>query len=45
MGRALFCYVSGRCVVIPHAFVKKDQATPERELAIALRRLKQVHDG
>ncbi len=45
IGRVLYCYITGQRVVILHAFVKKDQATPERELAIARRRLKQVQDA
>lgn len=45
IGRALYCYVTGQRVVVLHAFVKKTQATPERDLGIARRRMKEVHDG
>ena len=32
-------------IVILHAFVKKTQETPERELKLARRRMKEVRDG
>lgn len=45
IGRAFYCFVSGRRIVILHAFVKKTQDTPEQELKIARRRMKEVQDG
>ena len=45
IGRALYCYVDGERVVVLHAFVKKTRATPERELGLARRRMKEVRDG
>jgi phage-related protein len=45
MGRALYCYVTGRRVVVLHAFVKKTRTTSERDLAIARRRMKEVRNG
>ena len=45
IGRALYCYLVGERVVVLHAFVKKTQATPERDLRIARRRMKEVRDG
>jgi len=45
IGRALYCYLTGRRVVILHAFVKKTQATSERDLGIARKRMKEVQDG
>ena len=45
IGRALYCFVVGRRVVILHAFVKKTQETPEKELRIARRRMKEVQNG
>jgi phage-related protein len=44
-GRALYCYLVGERVVVLHAFVKKTQATPERDLRLARRRMKEVSDG
>ena len=45
IGRALYCFVVGGRVVIVHAFIKKTQATPERELRIARKRMKEVRGG
>jgi phage-related protein len=45
IGRALYCYLAGDRVVVLHAFVKKTQATPERDLRIARCRQKEVRDG
>lgn len=45
IGRAFFCTLVGWRVVILHGFIKKTQATPKRELAIALQRMNRVkHD-
>jgi phage-related protein len=45
IGRALYCFVVGGRFVIVHAFIKKSQATPERELRIARKRMKEVRGG
>jgi phage-related protein len=45
VGRALYCFVSGRRVVVLHAFVKKTESTPKRDLAIARARTKEVQNG
>lgn len=45
IGRALYCFAVGQKVVVLHAFVKKTQATPQRDLNIARRRMKEVRDG
>ncbi len=42
IGRALYCSVHRQRIVILHAFVKKTQETPEKELRIARKRLKEV---
>ena len=42
IGRAFFCTLVGRRVVILHGFIKKTQQTPDRELKIAMKRLKEV---
>lgn len=45
IGRAFFCCMVGRKVVILHGFIKKTQATPVRELKIARKRMKEIeHD-
>jgi phage-related protein len=45
IGRAFYCFVAGEGIVILHAFVKKTQETPERELRIARKRMKEVQNG
>ena len=45
IGRAFYCFVTGRRVVILHAFIKKSQQTPDRELKLARKRLKEVLNG
>jgi len=35
----------GKRVVVLHAFIKKSQETPERELKCARQRLKELQDG
>lgn len=45
IGRVFYCFVIGQRVVILHAFVKKTPDTPERELRIARKRMKEVQDG
>ncbi|MEK6776323.1 MAG: type II toxin-antitoxin system RelE/ParE family toxin [bacterium] len=45
IGRALYCFVVGKRIVILHAFVKKTQETPEKELRLARKRMKEVRDG
>ena len=45
IGRALYCFLIGRRAVVLHAFVKKSQQTPDRELKLARKRMKEVlHD-
>jgi phage-related protein len=45
IGRVFYCFVSGQRVLILHAFGKKTQETPEQELKIARKRLKEVQNG
>lgn len=42
IGRAFYCTMVGRQIVILHSFIKKTQETPDRELKIARKRLKVV---
>ena len=42
IGRAFFCTLVGRRIVILHGFIKKTDKTPKRELTIARNRLKEV---
>ena len=44
-GRALYCFVRDRRIVIVHAFLKKTRTTPRRDLAIARQRVKEIQRG
>lgn len=45
IGRAIYCFVTGKRIVVLHAFLKKRQETPEHDLRIARKRMKEVRDG
>lgn len=42
VGRSLFCYLDGTNIVVLHAFVKKTQKTPKKDLDLAFERMKEV---
>ena len=42
IGRAFFCTMVGRKIIILHSFIKKTDKTPKRELDIAFTRQKEV---
>lgn len=45
IGRAFYCFLVGKRVVVLHAFIKKSQETPDRELKLARKRMKEVLNG
>jgi len=45
IGRVFYCFVVRQRVMILHAFVKKTEDTPNQELRIARRRMKEVQNG
>lgn len=45
IARAFYCTIVGHEIIILHGFIKKTQDTPERELATARRRLKEVKNA
>ena len=45
IGRAFYCFLVGKRVVVLHAFIKKSQQTPDSELKLARKRLKEVQHG
>jgi phage-related protein len=45
IGRAFYCFMLGKRVTVLHAFIKKTQETPDRELKLARKRLKELQDG
>ena len=42
IGSAFFCTAVGHVILILHAFIKKSQQTPRRDLELAWRRLREV---
>jgi len=45
IGRAIYCFLAGKNIVVLHAFIKKTQQTPDRELKIARKRMKEIQDA
>jgi phage-related protein len=45
IGRAFYCYLVGKRIVIVHSFIKKTQQTPDQELKVARKRLKELDHG
>ena len=45
IGRAFYCFLAGRRVIVLHAFIKKSQRTPDREIKLARKRLKEIQNG
>lgn len=44
IGRVFYCTMIGREIVILHSFIKKTQETPEKELDVARKRLKEIRN-
>lgn len=42
IGRAFFCYQVKAEIIILHAFIKKTQKTPKKELELAVKRLREI---
>lgn len=45
IGRAFYCTMVGHEIVVLHSFIKKTQETPDRELAVARKRLNEVRNA
>jgi phage-related protein len=45
IGRALYCFHIGKRISVVHAFVKKTQKTPDRDLKLARKRVKELKNG
>jgi len=45
IGRVFYCTQVGRVIVILHSFIKKTQETPDADMRIARKRLKEVKNG
>lgn len=42
IGRVFFCCSQGKRIVLLHAFIKKTQHTPQKEIRLAIQRMKEV---
>jgi phage-related protein len=45
VGRTFYCFAIGRRIVMLHAFMKKTKETPEHDLNIARKRMKEMLHG
>jgi len=45
IGRVFYCTQVGRVIVILHSFIKKTQETPDADMRMARKRLKEVKNG
>ena len=45
IGRVFYCTQVGKSIVVLHSFVKKTQETPDAEMRVARKRLKDVQHG
>jgi len=45
IGRAFFCTIVERKIVILHVYIKKSQKTPAKELSIARKRMADIQDN
>ena len=45
IGRAMYCFVVGKRVVVVHAFIKKTQQTQDHDLKLARKRVKELLNG
>jgi phage-related protein len=45
IGRVFYCTQVGKIIIVLHSFIKKSQQTPDKELQIATRRLKEIKNA
>ena len=45
IGRAFYCFLLDKRIVVVHAFIKKTQETPDKELKLARKRVKELQHG
>ena len=45
IGRAFYCFLLGKRIVVVHAFIKKTQETPDKDLKLARKRVKELQHG
>ncbi|CCK81560.1 MULTISPECIES: type II toxin-antitoxin system RelE/ParE family toxin [Desulfobacula] len=45
IGRSFFCSIENNEIVILHSIIKKTQKTPKKDLALAIKRMKEIKGG
>ena len=45
IGRAFYCFLHNKRIIVVHAIVKKTEQTPERDLRLARKRVVEVRNG
>jgi phage-related protein len=45
IGRAFFCMIKGKVVIMLNGFIKKTQKTPEKEILLAKKRMNEVKNN
>lgn len=45
IGRAFFCTVKGKNIIILHEFIKKTQKTPQKEMDLAKKSMREIKDN
>jgi phage-related protein len=45
IGRTFYCFLVGQRIIVLHAFIKKSQQTPDHEIKLARKRLKEIQNG
>lgn len=45
IGRSFYCFLSGKKIIVVHACIKKTRQTPERDLKLARKRVKELQNG
>lgn len=45
IGRAFYCFLVNKRIVVVHSMIKKTQQTPERDLTLARKRVSEVKNG
>jgi phage-related protein len=44
IGRVFYCFLLGKRLIVVHAFIKKTQETPDKELKLARKRVKELQN-
>jgi phage-related protein len=45
IGRDFYCFLLGKRIVVVHAFIKKTQETPDKDLKLARKRVEELQHG